>query len=258
MTPYVKDKPAIVVIIPARMDSSRFPGKPLELLKGRPMLWHIWKRCALSTSLDTLVVATCDEEIRRTAEGFGARVVMTSRSHVRANDRVAEAAAKVGGDIVVNVQGDEPLVHPQLIDDIVAAFSDRPDIACVNPVAPITDFEDLESPNTVKVVFDEAKRVLYFSRYPIPCDAMRPRTAPVFRQVPILGFRYEFLVRLAQLPETPLEMQESVDLLRAVEHGLPVHVLHTEFQTIGVDVPSDIGRVEQALESDPVYGRYAD
>lgn len=221
------------------------------------MLWHIWHRSRLSGVLDTLVIATCDEEIRRAAEGFGARVVMTSPAHLRAGDRVAEAAEHLPGDIVLNIQGDEPLVHPDLIRDLVRAFGDRPDVQCVNPIAPIENEEDLASPNTVKVVCDLAGRVLYFSRYPVPSDLMGPRRAPVFRQVPILAFRREFLFRLARLEEGPLERQESVDMLRALEHGLPIHTVPTVHQTVGVDVPADAARVEGILLADPVYRQYA-
>jgi len=250
-------KDTVLGVIPARMGSTRYPGKPLEPIKGQPMLWHIWKRCEMSGVLDELVIATCDDEIRRACEGFGARVVMTADTHTRANDRVAEAAAAVPGDIIINIQGDEPLVHPQLIRDVVAEFARVPGIQCVNPVAPIDDAQDLESPNTVKVTFDLQNRVLYFSRYPIPSDWMHRRRGPVYRQVPVLAFRRQFLFDISALPESPLEIQESVDLLRPVEHGLPVHAMVTTFQTVGVDVPADVPRVEAYLDSDEIYHAYA-
>ncbi len=251
-------QPTTLGVIPARMGSTRYPGKPLQPIHGRPMLWHVWKRSALAGVLDTLVIATCDEEIRVAAEAFGARVVMTSSAHIRAGDRVAEVASRLPADIVLNIQGDEPLVHPDHIVQVVAAFEGRPDVVCVNPIAPIVDDEDLESPNSVKVVCDLAGRALYFSRYPVPSPWINPRESPVYRQVPILGFRRQFLLDLAALPETPLERVESVDLLRALEHGYPVHVVKTEHQTVGVDVPADVPRVERLLDSDPVYRRYAE
>ena len=252
----IKDRPSILGVIPARMASTRFPGKPLMPIDGHPMIWHIWKRSQMSGALDTLVIATCDEAIRDVAQGFGAQVVMTSDRHTRSGDRVAEAAGQYPGEIVLNIQGDEPLVHPDLISDIVSQFDGRPDVLCVNPIAPILDEEDIDSPHTVKVVADNAGRALYFSRYPIPSNAIHARTQPVYRQVPILAFRRQFLFDLAGLPETPLEQQESVDLLRALEHGLPIHVFTTSFQTIGVDVPEDIPRVERVLQDDQVYRRY--
>jgi 3-deoxy-manno-octulosonate cytidylyltransferase (CMP-KDO synthetase) len=248
---------SVLGVIPARMGSTRYPGKPLELILGKPMLWHIWQRSQMSGVLDELVVATCDHEIREACEAFGARVIMTSDRHTRAGDRVAEAAEQSSAGIVLNIQGDEPLVHPDLIREVVAGFAGDPTILCVNPIAPIDDPEDLTSPNTVKVVCDLAGRALYFSRYPIPSDLMSPRKAPVYRQVPILGFRREFLFQLAKLAEGPLEQQESVDLLRALEHGLPIHCVRTTFQTVGVDVPADVARVERLLLAEPLYQSYA-
>jgi 3-deoxy-manno-octulosonate cytidylyltransferase (CMP-KDO synthetase) len=247
----------VLGVIPARMGSSRYPGKPLEKILDKPMLWHVWKRSALSGVLDTLVIATCDDEIRRAGEAFGAQVVMTSDKHTRAGDRVAEAAERLPGDIILNIQGDEPLVHPELIRQVVAGFEGRPDVGCVNPIAPIEDEEDLTSPNTVKVVTDLAGRALYFSRYPIPSDLVGRRAGPVYRQVPILGFTRKFLFDIARLPEGPLEQQESVDLLRALEHGLPIHTVKTTYQTVGVDVPADVPRVERILRADPLYQEYA-
>ena len=250
-------KETVIGIIPARMGSSRYPGKPLELILGKPMLWHIWKRSQMSGVLDELVIATCDEAIRDACEAFGATVVMTSDRHTRAGDRVAEAAERSSAGIVLNIQGDEPLVHPDLIREVVAGFDAGPHVRCVNPIAPIEDEEDLTSPNTVKVVCDLAGRALYFSRYPIPSDLMSRRADAVYRQVPILGFRRDFLFELARLPEGPLEKQESVDLLRALEHGLPIHCVRTRFQTVGVDVAADVARVERILLAEPLYQEYA-
>lgn len=247
-----------VGVIPARMGSSRYPGKPLEPILGQPMLWHTWKRSLLSGALDRVVIATCDAAIRDAASAFGAEVVMTSDTHVRAGDRVAEAAAGMDAEIVLNIQGDEPLVHPQLIRDVVAMYDGRPEVLCVNPIAAIEDAGDLTSRNTVKVVCDLQGRVLYFSRFPIPSDWMSPRNGPVYRQVPILAFRRQFLLDLASLPEGPLEQQESVDLLRPLEHGFPIHALVTPYQTVGVDEPADVPRVEKLLLADPVYAQYRD
>ncbi|MFH2201705.1 MAG: 3-deoxy-manno-octulosonate cytidylyltransferase [Elusimicrobiota bacterium] len=242
-------------VIPARMGSSRFPGKPLELIDGKPMIWHIWRRSRLS-GLDDVVIATCDQEILDAAEAFGAQAIMTSDKHTRCNDRVAEAARAFPHEIVLNIQGDEPLVHPQLIDDILALFRERPEVQCVNPIAELTDPKELESPNTVKVVYNLDGRVLYFSRYPIPSDWVNKRQGAVYRQVPILGFRRDFFFKLSSLPESPLEIQEGVDMMRAVENNMPVDILKTPYQTIGVDVPEDVRRVEQALADDPIYPRY--
>jgi len=250
------EKISVLGVIPARMASSRFPGKPVKLIHGKPMIWHVWQRSMLSNVLNELVIATCDNEIKEVAEAFGAKVVMTSNKHTRSNDRVAEAAQKVPCDIVLNIQGDEPLVSPQLIRDVVKELKNNAGIQCVNPISEIKTKEEMQSPHTVKVVSNLNGRVLYFSRYPIPSALISERKYPVYRQVPILGFRSEFCIKLSQLPEGPLELQENIDLLRAVEHDMPLHTMITEFQTIGVDTPEDLESVERKIEGDSIYKKY--
>jgi 3-deoxy-manno-octulosonate cytidylyltransferase (CMP-KDO synthetase) len=252
----VRKKNKVLGVIPARMGSSRFPGKPIKLIRGKPMIWHVWQRCLLSDALDEIVIATCDDQIREVAEGFGAKVIMTSDKHSRSNDRVAEAAQKIPCEIVLNIQGDEPLVNPQLINDVVGEFNKKSYVQCVNPVSVIETEEERQSPHTVKVVSDLEGRVLYFSRYPIPSALINQRKFPAYRQVPILGFKRNFCIELSKLSEGPLELQECIDLLRAVEHGMPVHVLKTEFETIGVDMPADIENVERVMDTDGVYKKY--
>jgi len=254
----LRDKKHVPVlgVIPARMASSRFPGKPLKLICGRPMIWHVWQRCLLSLALDDVVIASCDREIKDVAEDFGARVIMTSDKHTRSNDRVAEVAERISCDIILNIQGDEPLVNPQLIDDVVGEHNKDETIGCVNPISEIKKEEERQSPHTVKVVTNLKGRVMYFSRYPIPSALINDRKYPVYRQVPILGFRSEFCIKLAKLLEGPLELQESIDLLRAIEHDMPLHSMVTEFETIGVDTPADLENVEKIIEQDPVYKEY--
>jgi len=249
-------KISVLGVIPARMASSRFPGKPLKPIHDKPMIWHVWQRCLLSNVLDEVVIATCDKEIKEASEAFGANVVMTSDKHTRSNDRVAEVAKEISCEIVLNIQGDEPLVDPQLINDVVNEFGKSSEIQCVNPVSEINTEEEMQSPHIVKVVSNLSGRVLYFSRYPIPSALINERKYPTYRQVPIIGFKSDFCIKLSRLPEGPLELQESIDLLRAVEHDMPLHTLITEFQTIGVDTPSDLRNVEQALENDSVYKEY--
>tara|TARA_Y100000031_G_scaffold81496_1_gene89847 strand:+ start:209 stop:976 length:768 start_codon:yes stop_codon:yes gene_type:complete len=253
----MKNNCKVLGVIPARMASSRFPGKPLKTILGKPMIWHVWQRSLLSDVLDEVVIATCDSEIKEAAEAFGAKVLMTSDKHTRSNDRVAEAAKKITCDIVLNIQGDEPMLNPQLIKDVVGKLKDNVGIQCVNPISEITTEDDIQSPHTVKVVFNLKGRVLYFSRYPIPSALINERKHPVYRQVPILGFRSDFCIKLSSLSEGPLEIQESIDLIRAVEHDMPLHILITEYQTIGVDTPADLRNVEKALETDAVYKEYS-
>lgn len=244
--------------IPARMGSSRFPGKPLKLIDGKPMLWHCWQRSLLSGALDEVVIATCDKEIKDAAENFGAKVIMTSDKHTRANDRVAEVASKMPCKIILNIQGDEPLLNPQLVKDVVVAAKARKPLTCISPISEIKDEQELNNPHTIKVAFDLNGKIVYFSRCPIPSDSVVKRQYPGYRQVPIIAFDSQFCQKLSKLPEGPFEIQEGTDLLRAVEHDLPVYIMKTEYETIGVDIPSDLDAVQKMITSDPIYAQYKD
>ncbi len=246
----------VLGVIPARMGSSRFPGKPLKLIGGKPMLWHCWQRAKLSGVLDELVIAACDSEIKEAAESFGAKVVMTSSLHTRANDRVAEVASKIPCNIILNIQGDEPLLNPQLVRDVVVAAKERNPMTCLCPVVKIKTQEDLNSPNTVKVVFAPDGKIIYFSRCPIPSDAVVKRNVPVYQQVPIMVFDSLFCQKLSSLSEGPLEVQEGIDLIRALENDLSIYAMKTDFESIAVDVPRDLEVVEERIKSDPVYAQY--
>ena len=246
----------VIGVIPARMEASRFPGKPLCLIMGKPMIWHVWQRSLLTKVLDKIVIATCDREIEERAVDFGAEVIMTSSEHKISNDRVAEVAEKISCDIILNIQGDEPLVNPQLINDVVLTMRKYPDIQCINPVSEIETEEEMESPHTVKVVNDLKGRVLYLSRYPIPSDLVYKREYPVYRQVPILGYRSDFCIKLQKLKRGPLECQEGIDLLRAIENDMPLQIMKTQYQTIGVDIIDNLYEVEKVMENDLVYQRY--
>ena len=248
-----------VCVIPARMASSRYPGKPLEPLLGLPLVLHVWHRCRLCDGFERVVVATCDEAIRGAVAAAGGEVVMTADTHDRATDRTREAVAALGlgladDDLVVMVQGDEALVAPAMVQAIVEAYGrDRP--AVVNLGTRLYRGEDFSDPNAVKVVADPAGRVLYFSRAPIPSHA-RDASAPVYQQTGIMGFAAGFLDRFGSLPQTPLEITESVDMLRVLEHGLPVVLARSETETVGVDTPADRTRAEAMLRDDPLTARY--
>lgn len=244
-------------IIPARMGSSRYPGKPLVMIAGKTMIEHVYRRSALSTALTDVAVATPDEEIARVVRGFGGRVVMTAPTHERATDRVAEAAGVTGGDIVVVIQGDEPLLQPDAISDAVAPVAADPSVFCTNLMARIRTEEDFLSPNTIKVVTNQRKDALYFSRSPVPGTGVRPfERLQAFKQVCIIPFRAENLVRFTKLPPTILEQVESIDMLRILEHGYTVRMVETPYDTAAVDVPSDIAIVEEIMANDPVAKRY--
>lgn len=247
----------VVGIIPARMASSRFPGKPLAPILGLPMIEHVRRRVAMCGALSGVIVATCDEEIRLVVEKSGGRVVMTADTHERCTDRVAEAAAKLDAEIVVNVQGDEPLILPRMVEEVIEPFLKDPELPAANLVTRITDDREFADPNAPKAVMNLAGELLYISREPIP-SAKKAGTFdyPRFKQLGIIAFRGDFLQAFTRLAPTPLEQVESVDIMRALEHGYRVRAVETHGVTIGVDVPGDIARAEKALVSDPLVSRY--
>lgn len=249
----------IVAIIPARMGSSRFPGKPLAPLRGRPMVEHVVRRAAMCHQLDAVYVATCDEEIRTLVEGFGGGVIMTSAAHERAGDRVAEAAERVEADVIVMIQGDEPMVTPDMIVAAVTPMLLDSSVSCVNLARRIDGQEEYVDRNTIKVVMNVHGDALYFSRSPIPSvDFARAGGAPVFKQVCVIPFRRDFLREFARLPQTPLEQVESVDMLRVVEHGFRVRLVETEVDTHAVDTPDDLRLVKVLMKDDPLLLRYGE
>lgn len=244
-----------VGIIPVRMAASRFPGKPLAMIAGLTMLDHVYQRAKLAEALDEVIVATCDEEIRAHAAQIGAPVVMTSDRHERAAERVAEAAAQIDAGLVVMIQGDEPLLHPAMIDEVLAPFHGDPDVPCANLMRALEE-DDAVDPDQVKVVCDRAGNALYMSRAPIPTS--KPGMVQArWRQIGIIAFRRAFLLRLIALPSTPLERAESVDMLRAIEHGFAVRMVPTQHPAHPVDTPEDARKVEALMEGDPFFERYA-
>jgi 3-deoxy-manno-octulosonate cytidylyltransferase (CMP-KDO synthetase) len=238
----------LVAIIPARMGSSRFPGKPLAPLLGRPMIEHVLRRAEMCIQLSAVYVATCDEAIKNVVERSGGRVIMTSPTHERASDRVAEAAEQVEADIVVMIQGDEPMIAPEMIDAAIAPLMKDRSVECVNLVRRITNQQDYLDPNTIKVVMNVNHDALYFSRAPIPSiEFTEAKQPPVFKQVCVIPFRAGFLREFAQLPPTALERAESIDMLRILEHGRRVRLVETTVDTHAVDTPEDLQLVEKLM-----------
>lgn len=247
----------VVAVIPARMGSSRFPGKPLAMLSGRTMIEHVFRRAAMCERLDAVYVATCDEEIRFAAAGFGCNVFMTSASHERASDRVAEAAERIEADIVVMIQGDEPLITPGMIDAALVPLLQEPSVTCVNLARRIESRAEFVDPNTIKVVTDCRGDAIYFSRAPIPAtNVERFGRTPMLKQVCVIPFRRAALREFAQLAPTPLECAESIDMLRWIEHGGRVRIVETEAETHAVDTPADLRLVETMMRDDPLVMRY--
>lgn len=243
----------VVAVIPARMGSSRFPGKPLARICGRPMIEHVYRRTARSQSVAEVFIATCDQEIMDAAAAFGAKAIMTSSAHERASDRVAEVAETIDADVYVMVQGDEPMIRPEMLDLAIAPLAD-PAVQCVNLVAPIRSLEEFRDPNTIKVVKAADGNALYFSRAPIPGLERLPfGKVPAWKQVCVIPFRREFLARYQALVPMPLEIAESVDMLRILEHGLDVRLVECDQETYAVDTPDDLARVEAVMQHDAFW-----
>jgi 3-deoxy-manno-octulosonate cytidylyltransferase (CMP-KDO synthetase) len=235
----------VLGVIPARMGSTRFPGKPLAPIHGRPMIEHVYRGIVACRALTEVVVATCDDEIARAATSFGARGIMTSSRHERATDRVAEVSANDAADLIVMVQGDEPLVRPEMVETALAPLLNDEAIQCVNLAAAIRSDAEFEDANTIKVVSDRFGNALYFSRRPLPHGAAAER----FKQVCVIAFRRAALSKFAELPQGPLETAESVDMLRFLEHGIAVRLARTDVETHAVDCPADLAAVASMMSA---------
>ena len=252
----------IIGIIPARMGSSRFPGKPIAKIHGISMIEHVYKRSAMSKSLDDIYVATCDTEIKEAVEAFGGKVVMTKDTHERASDRVAEAMNKIEIqkncliDILVMIQGDEPMVYPEMIDAAIKPLLSDKNIVVTNLMFPLKTREEHEDPNEVKVVADKDNFAMYFSREPIPSRKKGAKELPMLKQVCIIPFKKDFLIKFNELPQTPLEIIESVDMLRVLESGYKVKMVFSNFETYSVDTVEDLKKVEDLMTNDPLMEKY--
>lgn len=253
----------IIGIIPARMASTRFPGKPLAKIHGIPMVGHVYFRSKMSKLLNEVYIATCDKEIVDYAKSIGAKAVMTKSTHQRASDRSAEAMIKIEKDlkqkqnIVVMIQGDEPMVMPQMIDASVKPLLKDFSILVSNLTAPIKTREEHEDPNCIKVVLDKKNFAIYMSREPIPTRKKGATEFPMWKQVCIIPFQRDFLLKFNHLKPTPLEIAESIDMLRVLEHGYKVKMAPTPFQTHSVDTPADLALVEKLMTDDAFIKKYA-
>jgi 3-deoxy-manno-octulosonate cytidylyltransferase (CMP-KDO synthetase) len=248
----------IAIGIPARMGSSRFPGKPLCGILGLPMIEHVYKRCQFATRQDHVFIAACDTEIQQAVQGFGGTVLMTPKEIERPALRVAEACKQLNlqdDDIVAVVQGDEPLLHPKMLDMGIDALLSNSTYLLTNLGADLTEAEWLD-PNEVKVVTNQENNAIYMSRSAIPSNT-RNRMGPRMKQLGIYFFHLKDLWAFQQLPPTPLEIAESVEMLRAIEHGKKVQMVRSPFVTKSVDTEEDRHLVEQLMVKDPVWPRYA-
>ena len=240
----------IVGILPARWGSSRFPGKPVHLIAGKPLIQHVWDRCQVCSRLDETLVATDDERIRDAVLAFGGKVVMTSPDHPTGTDRIAEAARAIpAATHIINIQGDEPLIDPTLIDELAATLASHPDLPMVTAANELTDEVSFQDPNVVKVVLDASGHALYFSRSPIPYLRTRPPGLRLFRHKGIYGYSRRFLEQFVTWPPSPLETAESLEQLRALENGARIRVIITEDDSIGLDTPAQAPLIESLLRN---------
>jgi 3-deoxy-manno-octulosonate cytidylyltransferase (CMP-KDO synthetase) len=239
-------------IIPARWNSSRFPGKPLFPILGKPLIQHVWERCLAASTLSRTIIATDDMRIAETAFDFGAEVSLTSPKHPSGTDRIAEVAAKLPGFAhIINVQGDEPAVQPAIINRLVRTLQHNAKVTMVTAASPFGCESDASNPNNVKVVTALDGRALYFSRSLVPFNRddrqFRPASSRPLWHVGIYGYRRDFLLQFVRWKPTPLERCEKLEQLRALEHGAVIHVIRTAHRSLGVDTLEDVARAESAL-----------
>ncbi|MGD8229571.1 MAG: 3-deoxy-manno-octulosonate cytidylyltransferase [Desulfobacteraceae bacterium] len=240
----------VITFIPSRYDSKRFPGKPLAPIAGKPMIEHVY-RCAMSCpDVSEVIVATDDERILRCVEGFGGKSIMTDETHPSGTDRIAEASLKINlgsDDLIVNVQGDQPIFHPSTISDLVVPLKEDPNIPMSTLKYRITDEREIDDPNHVKVVTDKEEFALFFSRSPIPFFRDSSSKQIYYKHLGFYAYRRDFLIKFGSLPVGDLESSEKLEQLRALEYGFRIKVVETPFDSIEVDRPEDIEKVEKLM-----------
>ncbi len=239
---------AVVAVLPTRWGSTRFPGKALHPIAGRPLIQHVWERCRRAKKLSAVIVATDDMRIAEAAFAFGAEVALTSPRHQSGTDRVAEVAKKLRGvSHVLNVQGDEPLISPRLIDQLAGALLAESELGMITAATRFGPEDDVTNPNAVKVVLDRESNALYFSRAPIPHSRDGISLVPHYRHQGIYGYSLPLLLKFVKWKPTRLEQTEQLEQLRALEHGVKIRVAVTSRVSTGVDRPEDVAIVEKLL-----------
>jgi 3-deoxy-manno-octulosonate cytidylyltransferase (CMP-KDO synthetase) len=243
----------VLAVVPARYASTRFPGKPLAPIAGRPMIQHVVERVRTAKLVSRVVVATDDARIKSAVEAFGAEAILTRADHANGTDRVAEVAARLTAEIYVNVQGDEPLIDPGTVDAVIAAMLEDESVQIATPCVAIEEPKDIMDPNVVKVVRDFDGNGIYFSRAPIPWvrDTNANVKAQHWKHLGLYGYRREALLEYQTLPPGDLERVEQLEQLRWLENGFRIRVAETDYDAVSVDVPSDIERVEKLLRAGP-------
>lgn len=237
----------IIGVIPARYKSSRFPGKPLVEICGRPMIYWVYQQAMKVTEFDEVYVATDDERICAACETYDMNVIMTSDKHNTGSDRVAEVAEKTDGDLYVNVQGDEPVINPEMIREVISIFLEDESVYFGSLKKEITDPDEIRATSTVKVVTDDKGDAMYFSRSVIPSNLKDGKLARVFRHVGIYAYKKDFLLNFASMEQTELELGEGIEPLRAMQKGYKIRLKETTYSSIGVDLPEHVSLVEKII-----------
>jgi len=244
----------ILGVIPARFASTRFPGKVLAQIAAKTMLQHVYERASLCTYLTSVMIATDDDRVYTVARGFGARVRMTRSDHLSGTDRAAEVASAEDAEIVVNIQGDEPLISPAAIDAAILPLVHQPELVMATLKKRIEDPREITNPNVVKVVTNGAGDAIYFSRCAIPFDRETSGNTPYFKHIGLYVYRRDFLLAYPALPVGPLEFAERLEQLRALENGFRIRVVETEYESLGVDTPDDLKRVSRLFDASILQG----
>lgn len=237
----------IIGVIPARYNSKRFPGKTLVNLHGKPVLQHVYTQALKSSALDGLIIATDSEDIKSTAVGFGAKVVMTRGDCPTGSDRVAEAVKDLDCEIVVNIQADQVMLPPQILDEIIKPFLADSSLQMTTPIYSISDSQALNNPNLVKVVIDKDGFAIYFSRSPIPYVMNKQEGAAFYKHIGIYAYRKPFLARFSQLLPGPLEKLEGLEQLRALENGYRIKTVLTNYDSVSIDTREDLARISHSI-----------
>jgi 3-deoxy-manno-octulosonate cytidylyltransferase (CMP-KDO synthetase) len=250
---------SIIAVIPARMASSRYPGKPLKKILGLSMIEHVRRRVSLCEIIDQVYVATCDEEILVEVEKYGGKAVMTSSSHESCVDRVNEVALGLDAEIIINVQGDMPLVDPDSLKDLVSPLVHDEKVLYSDMITPIHDTTEINSSNVVKVVKNTTDDALYYSREAIPSSSKAVNSNyTYYKQLGVNAFRKKTLKLFTELKRTPLEIIESIDMLRLLENNLPIRLVQSTFKTVGVDTRDDLALAIELMREDNIFPIYKD
>ncbi|MDD5432858.1 MAG: 3-deoxy-manno-octulosonate cytidylyltransferase [Candidatus Omnitrophica bacterium] len=244
----------VVGVIPARYSSTRFEGKVLADIFGKPMIQHVWERAKQALTLDDLIIACDNELVADVAKEFGAKVVMTSKGHVCGTDRICEVINPLDVRIVVNIQADEPLINPMMIDSVAQALIDNKKISMTTIMKRIEDFSVINDPNVVKVVVDKNNFALYFSRATIPYwpQSSEVKNPVYYKHIGLYGYTKDFLFTFKNFPPSSLEKTERLEQLRVLEEGFRIKVIETKHDSIGVDTPEDLEKVKHFLKNNPV------